>query len=1292
MCPAGRRDPLPTRWAGVPFLCPPPRGQSPPCAWAVLSSLLPSSSATAASSQRRGDRGVEVQAALSLEQPCLPPSQLANWILLPWRPRMSWQLLALLLLQMPVGPLFYVKAAFVNRCGSPSVCDFVCDCWDCSDENQCGYQKESQALGTPFTCDFEGGTCGWEDISTTAYRWSPAQASTSMKGPEPPFDHTLGTDMGWYMTASKQRAKPSAAAQLRSPPLQEAAAACEIRAWYRLWGPGLNETQTPLTLELSQGHRTITLWQSPPGRTYSWRELVAYTGRIQGTFQVTFSSTQDFSSTTQLALDDVEFRNCGFPRPQTCGAEAFHCQRGSCIAKDRVCDGTADCRDGEDETSADCDSFMACSFEEDWCQWTAMSWLRNTSLHLGSSSAGPLRDHSTNSREGFFAYVDTQSPDLQEGAAWLSSPTLALVPNHSCYLVLYVHLHGSNHNSLHIYAQTAEATQHVWSRTGDLGNYWFREKVDFQVAQEFKIVIEGRRGMGHGGSVALDDLHLSPHCQVQDTPLPTPPALEPSRPPCAQGQFACSRGKQCISLEQVCNFEAECDDHSDEQQCGMTDFASDPGGWMDISVGRLRWDTSQLNSVGPVFSLQEGPGQMFSMARAATPVLGPSGLGCALHMDFSTGPHGFLALAIADESLGTRWWAWFAQGNGSAAWSEATVPLGAQKRPFQLELLATEDIGSPRAPLPLAISSISFVNCSTKALASASQAELSCNFETDWCGWHLEQSDGFDWKRSGSQGWTMDHTTGSGSFLFVDPSGPWTQGWRARLISAPQAAAAATAEASCVSFWYRMDGPQIGTLTLKMKEAGESEQVLWTRTGSDGAVWHREFATISPKPGQNYQVIFEALRDGFLGRIALDDITVMPGACAAQQCCSFEADECSFSGLGQQAWQRQNGTGGWGPPVDHTIGEPEGHYVVVGTSADKLPPGQVAVLRTQTFPPLLRTHCVTFWYYLSSSEPGSLIAYVEEEEEENGEQAGMLSLDPAQEAAWRYGSFVAKVRGRWQVAFAVGGASGGPASYVALDDLSVKEGGCSKPGSCDFESGPCGWSKPHGSWYSWDWKEAATPLRSPSPKEDHTLGTKAGHYAYVDVAVLGLGKSTARLASEPLAPTLGSCLTFHYHMDFLGHSSPAELRVKLTGTQGERAMWSATGHQSRTWVNQTLLVTSLVEFQIVLEATSGAWASSGVIAVDDLRYAAGLDCASPPGGQAAGSGSPPQVPVVGIVAGIVSSILLVLIGVAACCLWKRTATRERMVEEEGSDQGFDNITFRDDRIILPEMAPDAATA
>ncbi|XP_039200779.1 apical endosomal glycoprotein [Crotalus tigris] len=1228
--------------------------------------------------------------------------------------RGSWGLLSFLLLLMlmeliyteysdlyflhSAGPPFCVQAVFVNRCGSPRVCDFVCDCWDCSDENQCGYQKAS-ALGAPFTCTFEGTMCGWEDISNTAYRWDPAQASIST-GLQLPFDHTLGTDLGWYMAATKQRTKPSGPARLRSPLLQGAAAACEIRAWYHLWGSGLNETQQPLlTLELRQGNRTVRLWQSPPGGTYSWQELVAYTGHIPGSFQVTFSAVQGSSSTAQLALDDVEFRNCGFPRPQTCGPEAFHCQQGGCIAKDRVCDGTADCRAGEDEATADCASFTACSFEGDWCQWTVvpnatLPWLRNSSLHLASPSVWPLRDHSTNSREGFFAYVETQKPDLHEGRAWLSSPVLAPDTPQPCYLVLYLHLHGSSSNSLNVYSQTAEALRLVWSRTGDLGSYWFREKVDFTEAKKFKIIIEGRIGSGHEGSIALDDLRLSPHCRaVQDAQLPTPPVLQPSSP-CPGGQFACDQGKRCLDFQLLCNFKAECEDASDEQQCGMTDFAKDSGGWMDISVGRLRWTASRLGPVGPVFGLQEGPGQMFSMARAATPVLGPSGLGCVLQMDFTTGPEGLLALAVADESLGTHWWAWSARSNGTASWAEAMVPLGARRRPFQLELLATKRLDGPRGPLPLAVSNISFVNCSAEAPASAPQAGLSCNFETDWCGWYLEQNDGFEWRLSRSRGGAVDHTTGTGSFLFVDPGGPWNPGWRARLVSAPQAAAATVVETSCLSFWYRMDGPQIGTLALKVKEAGESgEQVLWTRTGSHGAVWHRAVSSISPKPGQKYQVILEALRDGFLGSIAVDDITVTSGACLAQHHCSFEVDECGFSVPKQQAWQRQNGTGGWGPPVDHTVGEPRGHYMILCTGTDKLPSGQVTVLRSRTFPPLLRTHCVSFWYYLSGSDPGSLTAYVVEEEKEQETEMGMFSLDQTQGAAWRYGSFVAKVHGRWQVAFAVGGAGGGLASYIALDDIFVRGGGCSEPGSCDFESGPCGWSKPPGNWYSWDWKAAATTLRSPSPQEDHTLGTNAGHYAYVDLAVLSLGKSTARLASEPLAPTTGSCLQFHYHMDFLGHSSSAELRVRLTGAQGERVIWTATGHQSWTWMNQTLLVTSLVEFQIVLEASSGAWVSSGVIALDDLRYTAGPDCASPQAEQAeeSSSSSPLPVSTIGVVAGVVSTVLLLLLA-ATCCLWKRRGSRERMEEEHGNGQGFDNIAFRDDRIILPRMTPNPAAS
>lgn len=49
--------------------------------------------------------------------------------------------------------------------------------------------------------------------------------------------------------------------------------------------------------------------------------------------------------------------------------------------------------------------------------------------------------------------------------------------------------------------------------------------------------------------------------------LPTPPTLEPPGP-CPKGQFTCDQGKRCLHLQMLCNFKAECDDASDEQQCG----------------------------------------------------------------------------------------------------------------------------------------------------------------------------------------------------------------------------------------------------------------------------------------------------------------------------------------------------------------------------------------------------------------------------------------------------------------------------------------------------------------------------------------------------------------------------------------------------------------------------------------------------------------------------------------------------------------------------------------------------
>lgn len=154
---------------------------------------------------------------------------------------------------------------------------------------------------------------------------------------------------------------------------------------------------------------------------------------------------------------------------------------------------------------------------------------------------------------------------------------------------------------------------------------------------------------------------------------------------------------------------------------------------------------------------------------------------------------------------------------------------------------------------------------------------------------------------------------------------------------------------------------------------------------------------------------------------------------------------------------------------------------------------------------------------------------------------------------------------------------------MALDDIFLQEGLCAQPGSCDFESGLCGWS--HLVWpslggYSWDWSSGATPSRYPKPTVDHTLGTEAGHFAFFETSMLGPGGQAAWLRSEPLPATTASCLHFWYFMGFPEHFYKGELKVLLSSTQGQLAVWSQGGHQRYQWLQVQIEVSSSDEFQV----------------------------------------------------------------------------------------------------------------
>lgn len=113
--------------------------------------------------------------------------------------------------------------------GSPEDrCDFVCDCKDCSDEQDCGkilsfciFRPGIQSIylyvirflifmflfigwipgyrGREFVCDFEHeGKCGWTEKSEEGvYMWQRQQRGNTLPDSGPSSDYTTGTSTGY---------------------------------------------------------------------------------------------------------------------------------------------------------------------------------------------------------------------------------------------------------------------------------------------------------------------------------------------------------------------------------------------------------------------------------------------------------------------------------------------------------------------------------------------------------------------------------------------------------------------------------------------------------------------------------------------------------------------------------------------------------------------------------------------------------------------------------------------------------------------------------------------------------------------------------------------------------------------------------------------------------------------------------------------------------------------------------------------------------------------------------------
>ncbi|GAB1285988.1 MAM and LDL-receptor class A domain-containing protein 1 [Apodemus speciosus] len=458
-------------------------------------------------------------------------------------------------------------------------CNFVDDCGDNSDENECG-----------GSCTFEKGWCGWKNSLAENFDW--LLGIGSHQSQRPSEDHTLGNEHGhfMYLEATPVGLRGDKA-HFKSGMWQESSAACTMSFWYFISAKATGSIQ--ILIKTNKGLSEV--WpQSEPEPDNHWRKATILLGKLRN-FEVIFQGIRTRDLGGGAAIDDIEFNNCttaciaptsimkaiqqeeNFLVGETtdiCSETTdFLCQDKKCIASHLVCDYKPDCSDRSDE--AHCGYYVSttgsCNFETTSRNWTAdcgltqdpeddLDWsigtiipteaLSQNSDHTPGSGRHFLYVNTSLSREGSTARIITsQFFPASLGICTVRFWFYMVDPQIMGILKVYL-IEESGLNIL------------MWSRIQNKNTGWTYAHVPLSSNSPFKVAFEADLGGKEDIFIALDDITFTPQCASGGLALPQPSL-------CEEGQFACIYALQCIPTSEKCDGQEDCIDGSDEMDCSL---------------------------------------------------------------------------------------------------------------------------------------------------------------------------------------------------------------------------------------------------------------------------------------------------------------------------------------------------------------------------------------------------------------------------------------------------------------------------------------------------------------------------------------------------------------------------------------------------------------------------------------------------------------------------------------------------------------------------------------------------
>ncbi|RXN00744.1 MAM and LDL-receptor class A domain-containing protein 1 [Acipenser ruthenus] len=414
--------------------------------------------------------------------------------------------------------------------------------------------------------------------------------------------------------------------------------------WHYNYGQAVGAADMNLRVE-GENCSTTVIWRTLYNQGDQWLQAVIQLGRLTQPFHFSLTKVSLGFFDGVSALDDIYFENCFLPPPvASCeGRDKFHCRdTKACIGRLLVCD----CGDGSDEDH--CLMDLQSSFENRHCSWTkdiADSFdLTQIQGPTPTSKTRPWKDHTLGSVNGHYLYIEASDQNFQDTAVLLSQTfdsisndkkpcifcfyyhmlinfffrnvlisilvegtvsddfngdigidnlsfmdcvlyngeciycsisellsltfintkrrlgslfiTSGLITVAETDIIFYFHMAGNGIGTLNVYQVTiSDQYLLLLNLTGDQGNYWQRGELLLHAEEDFVVMFEGHAGKGS----------------------------------CPHGYLECQNGK-CYRPEQSCDFVNDCEDNTDDKECG-TSCNSERGrcGWRNSLADNFDW-------------------------------------------------------------------------------------------------------------------------------------------------------------------------------------------------------------------------------------------------------------------------------------------------------------------------------------------------------------------------------------------------------------------------------------------------------------------------------------------------------------------------------------------------------------------------------------------------------------------------------------------------------------------------------------------------------------------------------